>query len=195
MVSKAVTETDKKITQILTERETETGDIKKQIAEVTETINKLNTDLEKARKSGESESYKEVLKNIRDNQDTLKMYNERLEELEAKPLITPGEYEALVSDIRVSFSIAEDEANEKLYKLSKEMEKIADEMTELLDRSNKTLRRLQHDVYRDADRKRTIYGHICDSPISINKYSTIYWGKAPTQTQPYIDYSKTKGAR
>ena len=134
-------------------------------------------------------------KNIRDNQDTLKMHNERLAELETKPLITPGEYEALVSDIRVSFSMAEDEANEKLYKLSKEMEKVADEMTELLDRSNKTLRRLQHDVYRDADRKRTIYGYICDSPISINKNSTIYWGKVPTQTQPYINYSKTKGAR
>lgn len=195
MVTKAVTETDKKITQILTQRETETGDIKKQIEEVTENINKLNTDLEKARKSGETESYKEVLKNIRDNQDTLKMHNERLTELEEKPLITPGEYEALVSDIRVSFSMAEDEANEKLYKLSKEMEKVADEMTELLDRSNKTLRRLQHDVYRDADRKRTIYGYICDSPISINKNSTIYWGKVPTQTQPYINYSKTKGAR
>lgn len=195
MTNKAITDTEKRIKEILSARETETNDIKAQITEEEKILKGHEAAMDKAKKDGKTEVYKEALKKCRDSRDIITMYNERLEELENKPLITPGEYESLTSNIKSSFTIAEDEAFEKLYKLSKEMEKIADDMSELLAASNKTLLSLQRDINRDADRKRTIYGHICDSPISINKYAAIYWGKAPTLSQPYIDYSKTKGGR
>lgn len=195
MINKAITDTEKRIKEILSARETETNDIKAQITEEEEILKGHEAAMDKAKKAGKTKEYKEALNKRRECQDTLNMYKERLEELENKPLITPGEYESLTSNIKSSFTIAEDEAFEKLYKLTKEMEKISDDMSELLTRSNKTLLILQRDINRDADRKRTIYGHICDSPISINKNAAIYWGKAPTLLHPYIEYSKTKGGR
>ena len=195
MITKALTEAEKKITQILTKRETETNDIKKQIEETAEAINKLSEEMEKAKQSGEVERYKEFLRKFRDNQDIKEMYSERLHELEEKPLITKEQYEAIVSDIKAKFSIKEDEANEKLYMLSEEMKKISEEMTEISSRSNKVLQKLQHDVYRDADRTRSIYGHIVDMPISVKNTGAIFWGKAASNTYPYEEYVKNKGGK
>lgn len=195
MLNKAITDAEKRIKEILSARETELNDINIQITEEEKILKGHEAAMDKAKKAGKTKEYREALNKSRECQDTINMYRERLKELEEQALITPGEYESLTGNIKASFTIAEDEAFEKLYKLSNEMKKISDDMSELLTASNKTLLILQRDINRNADRKRNIYGYICDSPISISKNAAIYWGNAPTLLHPYIEYSKTKGGR
>lgn len=196
MINKAITDAEKRIKEILSARETELNDIRQQIEEEEKILKGYEAATDKAKKDGKTEAYKEALKKCRDSQDVITMYREREKELEEKPLITPGEYETLKSNIMCGFAVAQDEAFEKLYKHSKEMQSISSDMSELYQASNKTLLRLQRDIYRDADRKRTIYGHIIDSPISIKNNPAIYWAEAPARTQTFLDYEKTiKGGR
>lgn len=196
MINKAITDAEKRIKEILSARETELNDIRQQIEEEEKILKGYEAATDKAKKDGKAEAYKEALKKCRDSRDVITMYREREKELAEKPLITPGEYETLKSNIMCAFVVAQDEAYEKLYKHSKEMQSIASDMSELYQASNKTLLRLQRDIYRDADRKRTIYGHIIDNPISIKNNPAVYWAEAPTRTQMFLDYEKNlKGER
>lgn len=188
MELKKVTEVEAYTDYILQEKEGGLTAYGKQIREAEEKINALTLDMEEAIKSGNDKAYIKAKKD-RDEAQTLKgLCKARLERAVAQPLIEKADYDAKVKAIYDELEAVNASTREKLADLAEEMSGLADELAQAQEKANNALHRLQHEVYRDADRTRNKDGEII--PIqaetkSVNYGGTITWGKEAIRHHQY----------
>lgn len=188
MELKKITEIEAYIDYALQAKEDNLAVYSKQIREAEERINALTLEMEDAVKSGNDKAYIKAKKD-RDEAQTLKgLCKARLERAVSQPLIEKAEYEAKVKVIYEEMDEVDAGIREKLAKLAEEMSGLADELAEAQSKANEALHRLQHDVYKDADRTRNKEGEII--PIqaetkNVNHYDTIMWGKEAIRHHQY----------
>lgn len=195
MELKKVTEVEAYIDFILQEKEGTLTSFGKQIREAEDKINELTATMEDAVKSGNDKAYIKAKKD-RDEAQTLKgLCKARLERAVSQPLIDKAEYEAKVKDICDELDEVNAGIREKLATLAEEMSGLADELAEAQSKANEALHRLQHEVYKDADRTRNKEGEII--PIqaetkSVNYNGTFVWGKEAIR---HYQYEVTTGIK
>ena len=195
---KNVEATEELIQGILSSRAAELDQLTQLIAIENDSITAANKAMESATATGDLKAYQKAKADRQNALDAKEMHESRLEALNNKPLISKLDYEKAISDIFAEIAAADDQTKQQLCKLSDEMNSAALELETAINRANKALQRLQHDIYRDADKTRNIKtGEIL--PIThetkaIRNFSTVSWGKTGVQTAQYTGYTGRKAA-
>ena len=188
---KAVSEAENTVKRILSAREAETADLEEQVKYAAAAIDKANADMEAATEAGDVIAYQKAKADRRDAADAKEMYENRLNALNDKNLISKGDYEKTVADIYAELAALDDQTKQRLAKLSEQMEAAALELQEAQAYANKVLYRLQHELYRDADRS-LVNGkmlQMISEDKKVDKGGTILWGKAGVTHYQYKQYT------
>lgn len=196
---KAVATAENMTKRILSDRATETADLQDLITEDEEAIAKACIAMEAATTAGDVKAYQKAKADRQDAADAKEMHTKRLEALESNPLISKAEYEKAVADIIAEIAAADDQTKAALVKLSDEMNAAALDLSEAISRANDALQRLQHDIYRDADRtKNPKTGEpnlaLTHEVKAYKKHDTVLWGRAGVRTAQYEAYTGRKAA-
>lgn len=194
---KAVTAAAETVERILSNRERETADLTEQIKEAAEAIAEFNKAMEEAIVSGDTQAYQAAKAQRRDAEDVKEMLEARLNALDHKALISRTDYEKAVTAIYEEIEALDDQKKQKLVTLSDQMAAEAMELEEATSKANEVLGRLQHEVYRDADRRRTPNGEvimISSEEKAVDKWPTIAWGRLGVTSQQYAACVGGEGA-
>lgn len=195
MELKKVTEVEAYTDYILQEKEESLTTYSRQIRETEDKINDLTNAMDEAVKAGNDKAYIKAKKD-RDEAQTLKgLCKARLERAVSQPLIEKAEYEAKVKAIYEEMDGINMQIRAKLATLAEEMSGLVDDLAEAQGKANETLHRLQHEVYKDADRTRNKEGEVI--PIQaedkgVNFSGTIMWGKEAIR---HYQYELTTGKK
>ena len=192
---KAVNAVESTVKKILSDRVTETADLAEQVEKETASIAAANKAMEAATTAGDVKAYQKAKADRRDAADAKEMHESRLEALNNKPLISKADYEKAVADIYAEIAALDDQKRQRLAKLSDEMEAEALDLQEAINKANEVLHRLQHEVYRDADRSRNAKGEIMilvHEEKKVEKWNTVNWGKAGVTHYQYTEYTGRK---
>ena len=181
------------INKILADRKREIEDLAELVEQDDEAIAKANEEMEAATASGNVKDYQAAKASRRDALDAKEMHESRLKTLNEKPLITKEEYEKTVAGILTEVAAQDDKTKQKLAILSDQMHAEGLALDKAIEEANETLKRLQHDVYRDADRSisehsgEVIYLHAEDR--AYNQRDTFYWATRGVSTPQYERYT------
>lgn len=193
---KAVKAAESTVKKILSDRVTEIADLTEQIEQEVAAIAKANEAMEAATTAGNVKAYQNAKADRRDAADAKEMHEARLEALNNKPLISKIDYERAVADIYTEIAALDDQKKQRIAKLSEEMEAEALELQEAINKANEVLHRLQHEVYRDADRshshKTGELMNISGEEKKVEKLDTVFWGKAGVTHYQYEAYTGRK---
>ena len=193
---KAVKAAESTVKKILSDRVTEIADLTEQIEQEAAAIAKANEAMEAATTAGNVKAYQNAKADRRDAADAKEMHEARLEALNNKPLISKIDYERAVADIYTEIAALDDQKKQRIAKLSEEMEAEALELQEAINKANEVLHRLQHEVYRDADRSRSQKTgelvNISHEEKKVDKFNTVIWGKAGVTHYQYEAYTGRK---
>ena len=192
---KVVTELENRIDWILSDRKAELEQLDEKIQAAETAISTADAQMQKATVSGDLDEYRQAKAERQTALDMCEMSESRRVALETKPLITEAEYRRTLADVRAELAAENDAAKQKLTALSDQMNGIAEELHDKLNRANDALARLQHDVYRDADRSRNSKtGEIL--PIEHERaqdpqafYGTVKWGRVGVENPGYSAYT------
>ena len=188
---KAVSEAENTVKRILSAREAETADLEEQVKKVAGAIEKANAAMEAATEAGDVIAYQKAKADRRDAADAKEMFENRLNALNDKHLISKRDYEKTIADIYDELEALDDQTKQCLAKLSEQMEAAVLELQEAQVYANEVLHRLQHEVYRDADRSR-VNGKVLQltgEDKKVDKSATILWGKAGVTHYQYKQYT------
>ena len=176
------------VAKMLTDRDAEIEALKKQLPEDAAAITAAEEAMQTATDAGDLKKYSQAKAARHDAADAEEMHKNRLNKLEGQPLLTKTEYEKLVADLHGEINDLENLTKGKLYALAAEMKAESEEFEKAVDSANKVLFTLQHDVYRDADRKRNRDGEIIQlvhENKTLDKSGTINWGREAAENSLY----------
>lgn len=193
----AVKNTAARINQILKDRVEETADRETKVAEAKKAAAEAEKRMDEATTAGDTKAYQKAKWERRDAMDALEMHEKRLEALNNKPLISKNEYEKAVADIYAEIVAKDDQTKKTLCKLSDEMEAVALDLANAQEEANSVLHRLQHEIYRDADRSRNpktgeVITYLSHEDKKVDKWDTVSWGKAGVSHYQYELYTGRK---
>lgn len=195
---KNVETTEELIDRILSSRAAEVEQLTQLIAGENDSIAAANKAMETATAAGDLKAYQKAKAERQNAADAKEMHESRLEALNQKPLITKLDYEKIVADIFAEIAAADDQTKQQLCKLSDSMNSAALELQTAINRANHALQRLQHDIFRDADKSRSAKtGEILfidHETKAIRTFSTVSWGRAGVQAAQYAAYTGRKAA-
>lgn len=192
---KTVTTVENMVNKILSDRAAETEELVEQVKRDAVAIADANKAMDAATIVGDVKAYQKAKAERRDASDAKEMHDARLDALNKKPLISKADYEKAVGDIYSEIAALEDKTKQNIAKLSESMESLTLDLQEAINQANKVLHTLQHDVYRDADRKVNSRGERMFLPHEdkkIEKWDTINWGKAGVMHLQYLKYTGRK---
>ena len=193
---KAVTATETMANNILSDRAKETAYLASQIEKEGASIAAANAAMESATKAGNSQAYHKAKTERAAAADAKEMHEARLSALNNKPLISREAYEKAVSDVFEEIAAIDDLAKRRLAELSEQMEAEAVALAKAINKADEVLHRLQHDVYRDADRAHNLKtGEVLMLPTQekkIKNWDTVNWGKAGVTQGQYISFTGKK---
>lgn len=187
-ILKAVAEVENLIKKILSDRKAEENGLQEQLDYEEANHAKASVAMQKAAEAGDVNAYQNAKKERLESMFAAEHYADRLEELQKQPLISKDSYEQAVKSIYAAIDAREDQTRGKLAKLAEQMKAEADKLNEAVIYANKVLHALQHDVYKDADRRRNPYGEII--PITqeekrADTWETLSWGAAGVDHYQY----------
>ena len=188
-----IEETGRRIESILADREKELIALDEQISVDAEAIAAANAAMEKATGAGNLKEYQQAKADRANALDAKEMHEARRDALRNKPLISSADYEKTVSAIVSAVAGVESDTKKTLCGLSDEMAAAAADLEAVARNANDILQRLQHEVYRDADRSRhPKTGEVL--PLDherkqVNPYSTINWGRQGVKCAQYEAYT------
>lgn len=185
---KSAVEVEKEIKKILSDRVTELADLEEQIKKDQENIDKASEEMEAATATGELAIYKKAKEKFSECQLSMEMHRKRFNKLQNDILISQADYEKNVSAIFEEYNSFRNQTGKKLAKLSEEMKKEADELLEAYEHTNNVLHRLQHELYKDADRIKAHNGVPIGRPKEIREEPFISWGKAAIESNLYKEF-------
>lgn len=156
----AIAKTERRINEILEERENG-------LMELTNIINKADEDIKAAAtaeaeavKTGDVDAYHKAKAAARYAADLKELTQRRSELLREKALISDEEYNELLNGIYSEFKLVIDSSLEQMKGLIDKSIALAESYREKIDKANYTITRLQRDVYKDADRPRQANGEV-----------------------------------
>ncbi len=194
-ILQAVTKAEEMAKKILSDRTKETAELEAKVKQEAIAIEEANKAMEVATIAGNVKAYQKAKADRRDAADAKEMHDARLNALNHKPLISKADYEKAVAEIYAEIAGIDDKAKQNLTKLSEQMEAEILELQEDIKKANEVLHLLQHNVYRDADRKTDAQGEPLFLPHEdkkIEKWETINWGKAGVMHPQYTRYTGRK---
>lgn len=188
-----IEETRKRIEDILAAREKELTLLDALIKTEEEEITGANHAMAEATAANSIEEYRMAKAHRESAKDAREMHEARRDALRNKPLISSADYEKTVSAIVSAVAGVESDTKKTLCGLSDEMAAAAADLEAVARNANDILQRLQHEVYRDADRSRNPKtGELM--PIDyerkqVNPYTTINWGRQGVKCAQYESYT------
>lgn len=192
---KAVSTVENMVKKILSDRASETEALVEQVEKEDQAIAAANSAMEKATTAGDVKAYQKAKAERRDASDAKEMHEARLNALNHKPLISKADYEKAVAEIYSEVAAVENQSKQRIAELSEKMEGEALFLQEAVNAANRALHGLQHDVYRDADRRRDSNGDVlflAHDEKKIEKWDTINWGRTGVMNLQYLKYTGRK---
>lgn len=181
------------IDSILTNRKRELAALEDKIKEDTEAVSIAIAAMEKATAEENVKAYREAKAERENAQDAKEMHEARMNALMNKPLISRAEYEDAVSGIYAAVAADEAETKKTLFNLSNQMAAASADLETVTHDANDVLRRLQHDIYQDADRSRNPKTGepmpLAHEDKQVNPFDTIYWGRKGVNCEQFKKYS------
>lgn len=116
---------------------------------------KAEQDAETAFNKADAKSHRKAKMNAKAAAEDITTYNEILNRRNESPIISNTQYESAVSDVLAEMARMVAEDKEKVIALADQIAQIADREKEFVATGNALLKKLQHDLYRDADCTRT----------------------------------------
>ncbi len=181
------------VNTILTEREQKIADYTDLVNRADTAIEAANDAMDEAELSGDEKGYQDARRDRADAMASKELHQKRLARLLNEPLITQDNYESWVNSIYAEVADIDTQARGIIARQSVKMAHIADELKETFEKANEVLRRLQSDVYKDADRSKNTSGEIMKLPHetkNVDKWDTFNWGKAGVSHYEYSKYLK-----
>ena len=189
---KAVKAAEAKAKEILAKRAEELKLLAEQIDREAAEIERAKEAMQAATTACDLKAYQQAKAARRDEEDAKEMHEARIHGLNDEPLISKGEYEKAVADIYAELAAADDKAKQQLAAYSDKMEAVAEELREDMEQANAVLHLLQTNVYKDADRTKDKSGRVLrlqHEDKTIDKWTTIQWGKAGVTHYQYGEYT------
>lgn len=128
------------------------------ITVTTTSVNSAKADKEKAEKkaeqalsNGDVDEYQKAHKALEKANATITVHGNLLEKLKEEPILPQAEYESKVADVLAEIDNTVSADREKIVSLIDQIADIADAEAEFIKRGNDILKKLQHDLNRDAD--------------------------------------------
>lgn len=132
---------------------------------------KAEKKVEQALSDGNVDEYQKAQKALEKAEDTITVHGSLLQRLKEEPILPQAEYESLVSDVMAEIEKTVSKDRERVVALIDQIADIADEDAEIINRGNDILKKLQHDLNRDADCTRTDRsGYKQQDPYRFKKY-------------------------
>lgn len=100
---------------------------------------------------GDVDAYQKARKAIEKADDIITVHGGMLQRLKENPVLPQAEYESKVADVLAEIEKTVSVDREKVVALIDQIADIADEESEFIKRGNDILKKLQHDLNRDAD--------------------------------------------
>ena len=149
-----IEEVSKRVDSILNDRERDLASLADQISEQDAEISAANAEMDKATAAGNLDAFRKAKADRANAMDAKEMYESRKNALENKPLISTADYDRTVAEVCAAVASVESDTKKELIALSDQMASAAAGLEEIATAANNALARLQHEVYRDADRTR-----------------------------------------
>lgn len=185
----AIATANERIEAILAERKANSDNLVAKTNESREAVIAASHDMESAILSGDIDAYREAKSRKAAAADALEMYTAQAATLGDRPLISKEEYEQLIEGIYSEVSALNAEVQSKAANLAEEMQKAGEQLRSVQGEANKTLHRLQHDIFRDADRTKNIKtGDIIairSEEKTVDYWDTINWTLSPVCNEIY----------
>lgn len=115
---------------------------------------------EQALNNGDVDGYQKAQKAIEKADAIITVHGNLLKKLKEEPILPKGEYESKVAGVLAEIEKTVSANKEKIISLIDQMADIRDADDEIINRGNDILKKLQHDLYRDADRSRDKFGRL-----------------------------------
>lgn len=115
---------------------------------------------EKALRDGDVDAYQKAQDAIKKADATITVHGNLLQRLKEEPILPREEYESKVADVLAELERIVSKDREKVVSLIDQIADIAEKEDVTIKRGNAILKKLQHDLYRDADRTRDKTGHV-----------------------------------
>lgn len=112
---------------------------------------KAEQKMEKALGDGNVDEYQKGQDALKKAEATITVHGSMLNKLKEAPILSQAEYEKMVSDVMAEMSRTTSADKEKIISLIDQIADIADAESEFIKRGNDILKKLQHDLNRDAD--------------------------------------------
>lgn len=183
------------IDKILEALPKELEDLQGKITEQDEIIAAAERQMTEATTAGDPAAYHKAKDLRRGAEDVKEMYCIRRDNLRDRPLMPEPDYMAAVEEVTAGVKDLEMKTRARLKGLSDEMNAAALELDYATREANKVLRKLQHDIYRDADRSRSRDGSIMmisHEAREVSTTDTVNWGRSGSGHYAYADYTGQK---
>lgn len=191
----AVIAASEKIEKILAERKASERKVSEALAADAKAWQKADSDMKNAVAKNDLEAFQKAKKALQDAKDSRELHEAWSKNMEEQPGITEAEYKSIVSAIYAELDALEHETLQKAVKLADEMAAAGDALRKAQEHANEVLQKLQHDVYKDADRMRSKGGEIIYTTSenkAVDKWETINFTQAAKNHFIYGAYMKRK---
>lgn len=191
---KSVAAAEREINNILTERNSFLSQMDKDGAAIAAALDGANTALAAAIDSDDLSEYSAAKARISALSDEKEFHEARCRKFNEQPLISAEKYNSLVSAIKHEYSEFLASARAELAAHSEAMSAIADNAAEIAGEANSVLKKLQEDIYQNADRTghKNARGETFFMPGSSQNVSPapVYeWGKSGVRRGEYGVYT------
>lgn len=192
----AVIAASEKIEKILADRETSEKNVAEALKADAAALQKAESDMRQAVTGNNLEAYQKAKRALQNAKDSQELHGAWAKSVKEQPGITEAEYKDMVSAIYAELDALANETLQKAVKIADEMAAAGDALAEAQEQANAVLRRLQHDVYKDADRthsKKT--GEplfISSEDKAVNKWEVLNFTRAAKEHFMYEAYMKQK---
>lgn len=180
---------------LLKDNETQQQVCTSKITQADDLIAQANERMEKAQAAGDNAAYKAAREDRADALVTRELFSGRLDSLKNDPQLAPEDYERITASVISEFGENHEAVQNTIVDAADKLSAAADDLADLANRVNDILHTLQHDIYKDADRKRHHTTGECYDPtdaktINLRAVSdTIAWAKHGT-FRPQYEYYK-----
>ena len=193
MEIKKTLEIKAKLETLLSQRAADLEAVKKEILADNEAAKKAEAALEAATRKNDIEAYQKAKASKLKAEDSSEMHSAIADTLSHKELISEADYTRLADTVLNEAKNLELEAQKNLLKLAGEMKSLGVELEEAQTTINDILSLLQHDVYRDADRRIKDRRPINPSDkLQVNFWDTIWLAQSAVNSHAYKDITEGK---
>ena len=189
---KAAAKAKAKANRILSDRKAEMKTISSRIRKAESDAAAAREKLEAATAASDLDAYQNAKADLHRAEDAKEMLKNRLAALKDKPLILKEEYEKLTAEIVAEYTEKDNAACQRLAELADEMNNIGLDLREAIEDANMTLKTLQEEIYKNADRSKHDNGkvlYMSHEDNCIKKYGTIQWATVAVEHSQYNNYN------